>query len=199
MVMAFTTTAEFTPGMDSFTGKFNEKSRFLNIVDAIKQAFEENDVSYRLQMKEMGEKRYFALFMHHVDGPFKASLTISGASARTVSEAVVHEIKGDNWTKLTPIAKKVLAQFGGRFIVKRFQDNEVKVDETVERTDFSYRESAFVKAARDISGFAELQQVPGLVSLISKEANRAALVDAIQNHGDALSEESEPSRTPGFG
>lgn len=197
--MPLPTNEKFAPGMDRFTGKLKGKVDFFKIVDAVKQAFEATDVSYRLHMKQMGEKRFIALFMHHVGGPIKTSISISATSPGSASEATVHEIKGDNWIKFTPIAERVLSQFGGDFTVDGFYDGETKVKETIERTDFSYEESAFIKAAREVSQFAELEQVPDLVRLISNEANRTALVSAIETHGTALSEELEPSTAPAFG
>ncbi|TLX17028.1 hypothetical protein [Rhizobium sp. MHM7A] len=197
--MALPTNEKFKPGMDSFTGKFKGKVDFFKIVDAVKQAFVATDVPYRLHMKQMGDNRFIALFMHHVGGPIKTPISISAISPDSVSDAIVHEIKGENWIKFTPIVERVLSQFGGDFTVKGFHDGEIKVKETIERTDFSYEESAFIKAAREVSQFAELEQVPDLVRLISKEANRTALVNAIETHGSALSEELEPSAAPAFG
>lgn len=197
--MPLPTNEKFAAGMDVFTGKFKSRADFFKIVDAAKQAFEATDVSYRLHMKKMGENRYLAFFMHNVGGPLKTSFSISATSPGSASEATVHEIKGENWIKFTPIAERVLSQFGGEFTVKGFYDGETKVKETVEKTDHSYEESAFIKAVREISQFADLEQVSDLVRLISKETNRSALLNAIWTHGSALSEEMEPSNTMAFG
>jgi hypothetical protein len=195
--MPLPTNEKFASGMDIFTGKFKGKADFFQVIDAVKQAFEATDVSYLLHMKRMGENRYLAFFMHTLGGPIKTSFSISATSPGSASEATVHEIKGDNWIKLTPIAERVLSQFGGEFTVRGFSDSELKVKETVKKT-IAYEESAFIKAAREISRFAEVQQVPGLVRLISEEANRHALVDAIRTHGSALSGEIEPLNTLTF-
>jgi hypothetical protein len=197
--MPLPTNDQFSDGMDIFTGRFKAKTDFFTAVDAAKQAFEATDVSYRLHMKKMGENRFLALFLHQVGGPLKTSLSISAISPGSATEAVVHEMKGDNWIKMTSIAERVLTQFGGDFTVRGFRDGEIKVKETVLKSDHSFEESAFIKAVRELSQFADLEQVPGLVRLISDENNRSSLLGAICTHGPALSQENEPSSTLTFG
>lgn len=181
---------QFKDGMDVFTGRFKAKTDFFTVVDATRQAFEATEVPYRLHMKKMGENRFLALFLHHVGGPLKTSLSISAISPGAAAEAVVHEMKGDNWDKMTAIAGRVMKQFGGDFTVRGFRDGQVTVKETVGKSDHSFEESAFIKAVRELSQFAEIEQVPSLVRLISDENNRSALIGAIAAHGPSLTQES---------
>ena len=190
---------QFNEGMDVFTGRFKAKTDFFAVIDSTKQAFEAADVPYRLLLKSMGENRFLAIFLHQIGGPLKTSFTISAVSSGQAAEAVVHEIKCDNWLKMTDIAERVLKQFGGRFTVRGFRDAEVKVDETIEKTDYSFEESAFIKAVRELSRFAELEQVTSLVRLISQDDSRSALIDAICSHGPALAQEQGQSATLAFG
>lgn len=197
--MSLPTNETFSPGMDNFTGRFKGKVDFFKATDAVKQAFEATGVPYRLHLKQLGDNRYIALFMHSVGGPIKTAFSISASSTGSVSDALVLEIKGENWVKFTTIAERVLSQFGGDFIVRGFHDGEVKVKETLKKSDLEYEESAFIKAAREFSQFADLEHVPGIVRLISDENNRSALINAVRTHGTALSEEAEPPRGPVFG
>lgn len=197
--MPLPTDDSFKEGMDVFTGRFKAKTDFFTVVDATQQAFEATGVPYRLHMKRMGENRFLALFLHHVGGPQKTSLSISAISPGAATEAVVHEMKGDNWKRMTTVAERVLAQFGGDFTIRGFRDGQVTFKETVNKSDHSFEESAFIQAVRELSQFAELEQVPSLVRLISNENNRSALIGAICTHGPALTQEREPSTGLVFG